>query len=114
MKRTLQIMTIMMKTILLDENYVLFDKQTLLSYRHHRDHSLKEVVTNTIENFQQKCIALLSPKSLRRSRSICSSSAPDGIRAALMGPCHKSTGRNKFSGPEILMERKNSIKGMTR
>ena len=106
-----------MKTIFLDVNYVLFDKQTLLSYRHHHGTSFKEVFHQKVESLHDKCIrcvALFSPKSLRRSRSVCSGTSSDGLRAALMGPFHKNNGRSKYAGPDLPMERKDSIKGMTR
>jgi len=53
----------------------------------------------------------------RRSRSICSGRASEEIRAALMGPCQKGSSKprdSKFNGTNMLMERKRSLKGMTR
>lgn len=105
-----------MKSVILDENHVLFDKESLEHYSRN-DVTLKQTFSSTLDYIQLKCLALLSPRHMIRSRSICSGGASEEIRAALMGPCQKGSSKprdSKFNGTNMLMERKRSLKGMTR
>lgn len=108
-----------MRTELIDENYVLFDKQTLREYATcSRNGSLKRSMSESLFTLKDKCfkyVSIISPAASRRGRSLRGDSTDD-VRSALMHSSQKSSkhSRRKFAGPDILMERRKSIKGMTR
>ena len=85
------------------------------------DESPAQDIASKKSALQLKCskvLVFLSPNSKRRGQLICSN---DEMNCGLMGPCRhpvtscKSPIRRKtFSGPDIAMNNKINIKGMTR
>jgi len=112
----------MRTTELIDENNVLFDKQTLRNYNNpdmnNNDNSLFRR-SLSFTNIHRKCSRLLnltSPRLHRRGQqekegvSLMSTSATSSFQQKIGG----SRLKKRFSGPDILMERRKSLKGMTR
>ena len=107
----------MRTTELIDENNVLFDKQTLRKYNNpgmnNNDNSLirRSLSFNNIHRKCSRLLNLTSPHLLRRGQQ-----EKEGV--SLMSTCQPKTGGNRlkkrFSGPDISMERRKSLKGMTR
>lgn len=104
---------------LVDENNVLFDKQTIKRHNSRELNNNEPALLRRTVSFSNtircKCSKLLTltPHLHRRGQQ-----DKDSMGVSLMSTNYQRNGasrlKKKFSGPDILTERRKSLKGMTR